>query len=163
MSICLNMEICTGCGLCVEVCPPQAIHLMASKAVIEPELCLVCGACIEACVVGAITMVEPTALMRSAEVQVPTRAHVVQNTQKIQRGLALWKGIAATLIEHQVVPRLMDAFIAALDRGLSRPKPAPARMACRDMEQSPSFGGSVQDSEGRGRRRRHQRRGDHNR
>ena len=153
MSIYLNTEMCTGCGLCVEVCPPRAIHLMASKAVMEPELCLVSGACIEACVIGAITMVEPTALMRSAEVQVPTKkAHVVQNTPRVQRGLTLWTGIAATLIERQVVPRLMDAFIAALDRELSRPKPAPARMVCQDI---------VQGSGGRGRMLRHRRRGDH--
>ncbi len=154
MSIYLNTEMCTGCGLCVEVCPPRAIHLMASKAVIEPELCLACGACLEACAIGAITVVEPTALMRSAEVQVPTRAQVVQNTPRGPRGRALWTGIAATLIEQQVVPRLMDAFIAALERGLAQPKPAPARMVYRDV---------VQGSGGRGQRLRYRRRGDHNR
>jgi Fe-S-cluster-containing hydrogenase component 2 len=154
MSICINTEMCSGCGLCVEVCPSQAIHLMASKAVIEPELCLVCGACLEACAIGAITLVEPTALMRSAEVQVPARAHVVQNTPKVQRRLALWMGSAATLIEQQIVPRLMDAFIAALDRELARSRPAPARMICQDV---------VQGSGGRGRMLRHRRRGDHSR
>jgi NAD-dependent dihydropyrimidine dehydrogenase PreA subunit len=147
MNICLNTDMCMGCGLCVEACPPQAIHVMASKAVIEPKLCLVCGACIEACTLGAITLVEPTALMRVAQVQVLTRAHVVQNTPRGQRGLALWTRIAATLIEQQVVPRLMDAFIAALERRLAQPRPTPATLVC-------------QGSEGHGRMLRYRRRDD---
>jgi hypothetical protein len=92
-------------------------------------------------------MIEPTTLMRSAEVQVPTRAHVVQNTPRGQTGLALWTRIAATLIEQQVLPRLMDAFIAALDRELARP-----RMVCQE---------SAPGSKEQGRRLRHRRRGDH--
>ena len=152
MTLCLNTDMCTGCGLCVEVCPPRAIHLMAGKAVIEPELCLACGACVEACTLGAITLVEPTALMRSVEVQVPTRAQVVHHTPKVQRRLALWTGIAVTLIEQQVLPRLMDAFSAALDREIARPRPVPASMVGRNV---------VPDSGGRGRMLRHRRRGDH--
>ncbi len=152
MSICLNTEICTGCGACVEACLPQALCLMAGKVVIEPELCTACGDCVKACAMGAITIVEPPALMRPAEVPVPVTARAVQNTPQTQGKIVLWTGIAATLIEQQVLPRLADAFIAALDRRLSRPKPVPANIAGKDI---------AQGNGGRGLTRRRRIRGDH--
>jgi len=49
-------EKCIGCGLCVKVCPYDAIHVENGKAVID-EKCTVCGACIEACKkIGAIVI-----------------------------------------------------------------------------------------------------------
>jgi NAD-dependent dihydropyrimidine dehydrogenase PreA subunit len=163
MSICLNTEMCTGCGACVDTCLPQALCLMAGKVVMKPELCTACGDCVKACAMGAITIVEPPALMRPAEVPVPVTARAVQNTPQTQGKIVLWTGIAATLIEQQVLPRLADAFIAALDRRLSRPKPFPANRVGKDMEQSPSSGGIVQGNDGRGLTRRRRIRGDHSR
>jgi NAD-dependent dihydropyrimidine dehydrogenase PreA subunit len=154
MAIYINADICTGCGACVEACPPQALCLMAGKIVIKPELCTACGACVEACAIGAITIVEPPTLMRPVEVQTPVTARAAQNTPQTRGKLALWTGIAATLIEQQVLPRLMDAFIAALDRRLSRLKPFPANTAGKDI---------VQGNGGRGLTRRHRKRGDHSR
>ncbi|MBN2334671.1 FAD-binding protein [Candidatus Bathyarchaeota archaeon] len=50
-------EACTGCGLCVDVCPFGAIEMVDGKAVIT-EACRACGQCVDACPVGAITMKE---------------------------------------------------------------------------------------------------------
>lgn len=46
-------EQCVGCGLCVNVCPYDAVHLVDEKAVIN-ENCTLCGACVEACPYDAI-------------------------------------------------------------------------------------------------------------
>lgn len=47
-------ENCTGCGMCVETCPVEAISLVDNIAVIDKEVCLECGACIDVCPVEAI-------------------------------------------------------------------------------------------------------------
>jgi heterodisulfide reductase subunit A len=51
----VNERICSGCGLCVEVCPMDARHLDLEKAVamVDPWLCAGCGACVAACPNGA--------------------------------------------------------------------------------------------------------------
>ncbi len=40
---------CTGCGLCLGVCPQKCIDITAVPAVIVQSHCLHCGACLEAC------------------------------------------------------------------------------------------------------------------
>ncbi len=51
----VNERICSGCGLCVEVCPMDARHLDPEKAIamVDPWLCAGCGACVAACPNGA--------------------------------------------------------------------------------------------------------------
>ncbi|WP_353683379.1 electron transfer flavoprotein subunit alpha [Thermodesulfovibrio sp. 3907-1M] len=53
MLIRINIEKCTGCGTCVNVCPFGAIELRSFKAVIT-ESCTLCGACVESCPESAI-------------------------------------------------------------------------------------------------------------
>lgn len=45
---------CIGCGLCVDVCPRNAITLVDGRAVIDPDSCTSCGQCILTCPVAAI-------------------------------------------------------------------------------------------------------------
>ena len=47
-------DLCNGCGLCVEVCPVNAIAMEAEKAKINPFVCIGCGACIPICPKEAI-------------------------------------------------------------------------------------------------------------
>lgn len=49
----VNQERCTGCGKCLDVCPPEAIKIRNGKAVILIE-CTGCGACPRVCPEGAI-------------------------------------------------------------------------------------------------------------
>jgi len=42
-------EKCTGCGLCVEVCPVEAIRLEGDVAVVDPQTCTGCGTCVDEC------------------------------------------------------------------------------------------------------------------
>ncbi len=48
-------SLCTGCGLCADICREDAISIVDDKAVINPEKCLLCGECIPACPEDAIT------------------------------------------------------------------------------------------------------------
>jgi heterodisulfide reductase subunit A len=42
-------DLCDGCGLCVPVCPVNAIAMEGKKAKINPFVCTGCGACIPVC------------------------------------------------------------------------------------------------------------------
>ncbi len=52
----INLEECTGCGNCIEVCPPEAIVLRNEKALIQEDLCEECGFCAAECPVKAIVV-----------------------------------------------------------------------------------------------------------
>jgi nitroreductase/NAD-dependent dihydropyrimidine dehydrogenase PreA subunit len=52
----INPDICTGCGLCVNVCPADTISLSDGKAVVTGNRSLGCGHCAAVCPVGAITV-----------------------------------------------------------------------------------------------------------
>lgn len=54
----VDPELCTGCGLCVEVCSRGAIQVVGSTAEIDPALCTRCGRCADECPVEAILSVE---------------------------------------------------------------------------------------------------------
>jgi uncharacterized Fe-S center protein len=45
---------CSGCGVCLEICPAEAIRLEDQHAVIDRELCTGCGQCITVCYMEGI-------------------------------------------------------------------------------------------------------------
>jgi len=49
---------CTGCTLCVKVCPFSAISVKNKKAVIDYDKCTMCGACQESCRFKAIIVTD---------------------------------------------------------------------------------------------------------
>lgn len=51
----VDQSLCTGCGLCQEICPVQAIVLIQGKAQVQEE-CIGCGICIMNCETQAITI-----------------------------------------------------------------------------------------------------------
>ena len=54
---------CTGCNLCIEVCPGKALEFRGDKTVrmIEVDLvpCMACGDCVAICEPGALRLSEP--------------------------------------------------------------------------------------------------------
>lgn len=59
MSIQIITERCTGCTLCVKVCPFSAISVTNKKATIDLNKCNLCGACVESCKFKAILLEKP--------------------------------------------------------------------------------------------------------
>ncbi|RLD17642.1 MAG: ferredoxin [Caldiserica bacterium] len=45
----VHEESCTGCGLCIENCPVDAISIENGKAKILMEKCIRCGSCHDIC------------------------------------------------------------------------------------------------------------------
>ncbi len=54
MPIQIILEKCTGCSLCMKVCPFDAIRIMDKKALIDLNKCNLCGACVTSCKFKAI-------------------------------------------------------------------------------------------------------------
>ncbi|MBW1683042.1 MAG: electron transfer flavoprotein subunit alpha [Deltaproteobacteria bacterium] len=53
MTIWIEQEVCSGCGICIKVCPYGAIEIIDMKAAIN-ERCIECGACLAPCKEKAI-------------------------------------------------------------------------------------------------------------
>ncbi len=53
----LNTDKCTGCGMCLQVCPHGVFHMKNNKSVLQnKELCMECGACAKNCPFSAISV-----------------------------------------------------------------------------------------------------------
>jgi electron transfer flavoprotein alpha subunit len=52
------LDKCTGCGLCVQICPFSAIKIKDKKAEIDAN-CTLCGSCVESCKFDAIIIKRP--------------------------------------------------------------------------------------------------------
>jgi len=51
----IDQQRCTGCGLCVRLCPTHAVEVRGALAVItRPEACIFCDVCESYCPEGAI-------------------------------------------------------------------------------------------------------------
>ncbi len=54
----IDLDLCDGCGLCVEVCPADVVLIKGAKACVSldrHELCYKCGACLSVCMQDAIS------------------------------------------------------------------------------------------------------------
>jgi ferredoxin len=53
----VDLNLCDRCGLCLPLCPPEAIHLQFNTLVIDTATCTGCHKCIAPCPVRALSMV----------------------------------------------------------------------------------------------------------
>lgn len=50
-------EKCSGCGVCLDVCPHGVLALAAKRiSIVEKDACMECGACARNCPQGAISV-----------------------------------------------------------------------------------------------------------
>lgn len=53
----IDRQLCTGCGRCLDVCPPQVLARRDGKAeLVDPAGCIYCVACEDICPEGAIAL-----------------------------------------------------------------------------------------------------------
>jgi NAD-dependent dihydropyrimidine dehydrogenase PreA subunit len=56
-TLALDVESCSGCGACVDVCPHAVFRLESGKASIaRRETCMECGACARNCPAAALSV-----------------------------------------------------------------------------------------------------------
>lgn len=55
MAVSVDNDKCTGCGVCVDACPVNAIEIKDQKAIIS-DACIDCGACLSQCPVEALSL-----------------------------------------------------------------------------------------------------------
>ena len=54
MSVRVDIDKCTGCGDCVDMCPVKALQIKDGKITVNDD-CIDCGACIGQCPVEALS------------------------------------------------------------------------------------------------------------
>jgi NAD-dependent dihydropyrimidine dehydrogenase PreA subunit len=120
MKMQVNAEQCTGCGACVDACPNGAIQLRDGLAVLDQALCTQCQVCADICPAGAITAVElPVAVTEPAAVQ-PAREAEIAVAEPVPSSPKPWLSTVLTFAGREILPRLADALLAALDRRLAQ-------------------------------------------
>jgi len=55
-SLSVDKNVCTGCGLCRNVCPANALSILNGKTALDPDKCVKCYCCAEICPSGAIAL-----------------------------------------------------------------------------------------------------------
>jgi len=141
----VDVNRCTGCGACVEVCPTGAITLVNGKASVNETLCRGCGVCVDACPEGAIQPVlqgEMVPAVVGERAPRPYRPSPLVETA----------GAAVAVAGTGLVVRAAQALGRAVSRWLARRPDAAVGSSARGA--SPAGGGGRGGRGGRRRRRR---------
>jgi NAD-dependent dihydropyrimidine dehydrogenase PreA subunit len=146
----VDAEKCTGCGACLETCPTGAIHLSHGLAVLDQSDCIECQACVEVCPAGAIAAVELPGAVTEPTVIQPLREAKLAVAEPAPESPKPWLNAALAFTGQEILPRLADALMAALDRRLAHTQSAqyPIPVSSPNAEVPPMR------SNGRGYRRR---------
>jgi NAD-dependent dihydropyrimidine dehydrogenase PreA subunit len=130
----VDEDLCAGCGICLEVCPQDAVSLREARAIIDAARCTSCGRCAEICAPGAIIEVDivdrrpfyPT--VPGADSDPAMRPGATSLSSARPEGPTPTQPYAATRMERpsklqmadKVLSGLLNVLAFALDRGQGR-------------------------------------------
>jgi ferredoxin len=158
----IDTEKCAGCGICADACPVGAISLVGGTAQVDQERCTDyvlslskgCEACVEVCPNRAMLAVrEPVAVpsVRPAPEVIRVRPQPAPVSLPTRAWPAVSEAAAAlAYLGRNVVPRLANYLLNALDRRLAQEQASPAVRASSPVSPASVVGG-------RGHRRRRRR------
>lgn len=137
MYVCVNQNRCAGCGICVDECPSGAICLEDGRAVIDQSRCTGCHTCVENCPNEAIEVIQDqpvksifpvvdkpiplASLQETSQSPVPVQASIIQTTPvNSKRSITLIASAALTYMGREVLPRVIDVMVTALENRIAR-------------------------------------------
>ena len=115
MEIRVNHAQCTGCGICIDICPSTAISLVNGIAEIDIFACTLCQKCVKDCPVGAISIVELPQIVDIKSMQFSENLEVIEAepiSSSAQRSIV---SIMAYM-GSKVIPRLIDLFFSKYEQ-----------------------------------------------
>ena len=125
MSIYIDPELCRGCGVCVSVCPQDALSILNDKAVLDVLMCDACNLCISNCPEGAISVLPSSVeiidgVSRSIEAKSDLRPET-RATNKMNGFL----GSALVFVTQKIAPMVLDSLIDHFDKKAATPSEQP--------------------------------------
>jgi ferredoxin len=146
----VDQTLCSGCGICADICPNGAITLVGGQPSIGGDACTGCRECVAECPTGALAWVGARAprpmpaIRRADQIIQAERAEPVT-----ARGPAVPMAVGVVAwIGRELLPRLAPLALEFLDGVLEHRRERPATL---NRGQIISSG----EGAGRGRRRRH--------
>ena len=144
----VRVDICTGCGRCVDVCSEQAIRIVEGHAAVDGGLCRSCWECVDACPEGALVRVAaPVAVAQRPQPLARRSAAVIDVTPK-SKAVLPWRqrmvpvlAAAASFAGREILPRMLDmiASRAATEQaGASEPAQRAGRLGSVDGQRARS-------------------------
>jgi Fe-S-cluster-containing hydrogenase component 2 len=147
----VDQDRCSGCGVCVSVCPHGAIVIEEGKASIRQGLCHQCEACAAACPERAILSVTESALVPEPDRARAVRPREPSRPLSVVARAAPAVGAALLFLGREVMPRVADYVLDAVDRRMHQDS--------KDLVEPSRFPADSQTTSGSGRRRRRRHRG----
>lgn len=102
------------CGLCIEICPHQAIQWVDGKVHLNQERCTVCQICEEICPTGALH-ISNTSSLALQDSQNPEDTSPTHTNNDLHQNPPHWKTTISSVMEHHLLPRLVDLFMRYAD------------------------------------------------
>ena len=127
---------CTSCGVCLQVCPSNALRLVDDKVRIDAALCNDCQACVEVCPSDAIITTLPAIVPAARATTHSTQINSVVKQKTLAapaRVIAPAIGTALTFLGREVAPRVASAVAETmLNHAAERTRTMPTSSVRKD-------------------------------
>jgi Fe-S-cluster-containing hydrogenase component 2 len=112
----VDQDRCSGCGVCVEVCPAGAIAIQDGKATIDQGRCHLCEACFTACPQEAILTVTEGSLVADGSSARSMDRLPASGAAVIAARVAPAVGAALLYVGREVLPWVTRHVLDAVER-----------------------------------------------